>query len=137
MSGTSTTPTGWLSSDFIEVSIFLRPLPSSTWLTSCWAMRTSRVSIADEAHKHPGPLTIVDVRLDGLPLRHHTVDAHTVIVSPQVPPEYGRLEVLCVHPRLASDLPEEPLKWLTLTDFSPEDNYGLQPASRRLQRPTP
>ena len=56
------------STDLVEVSILLRPLPSSPWITSCWAMRESTISIShcveSEAHKQAAPLTIIGVRLD-------------------------------------------------------------------------
>ena len=130
------TPAGRLA-DFVEVSILLRPLPSSPWITSCWAMRESTISIShcveSEAHEQAAPLTIIGVRLNGIPQRHRVIDQHTVKVAPQVPLEYGSLEVLCVRPRLASDAPAKPLQWLTPTYPLPEPSYGLTAPECRKQ----
>ena len=106
-----------------EVSIRLRPLPSSQWLTHDRGSGTSIVCIKAEAEKHPGPLTIIGVRLNGAPLRHRVRDDFTVIVSPRIPLEGDYLEVCCLSPVLAA--PISPLRAPTGSPLG-GDGYGLQ-----------
>ena len=116
-----------------EISIHLRPLPSSPWITHDAAFGTSIVSIKDEAAQHPGPLTIVGVRLNGLPLRHRVIDASTVVVRPCIPLQGDRLEVRCIGPQR----PQAALQWSAPAYPLPMESYGLQrptdAAARNLQ----
>jgi hypothetical protein len=113
-----------------EVSIHLRPIPSSHWVTNDWGCMTSVISIESEAQKHAGPLAIVGVYLEGLPLRHRVMSQHTVAVEPMLPLRGGYLEVRCLTPR---GLPPTPAGGsqsnpapLPLPDYS----YGLTAPSR-------
>ena len=108
-----------------EISIHLRPLPSSPWITHDPACRTSIVSIDST----PQPLSIEGVRLDGLPLRFRVLDALTVIVSPQSPLEGGRLEIRCTVPAE----PGEGVKTKRATYPSPPPFYGLTAPEYRHQ----
>jgi hypothetical protein len=113
-----------------EVSIHLRPLPSSDWITHDPAFGTSILCIKAEADKHDGPLTIVSVHHEGVPLRHRVVDACTVIVSPRIPLRGERLEVRCLTP----DSPPKPLHAIPASTPPPMSGYGLQrPTDRHMK----
>lgn len=124
------------------VSIHLRPLPGSPWITHDPAFGTSTVSIkshlatlAREARNHPQPLTIISVHLNGLPLRHRVIDPCTVVVSPQLPLQGDRLEVRCIAPLLAAESAPKALRTPAPAYPRPDHGYGLQaPESRKEER---
>ena len=117
-------------SDTHEVLIHLRPTASRPcpWLTHDRAFGTSVVSIAHEAPNHNGPLTIVGVRLDGIEQVHRVVDSYTVIVSPRIPEQGGRLTILCKAP-YSSKVDRKALAPGTPRQ---DDSYGLQRAVNRF-----
>ena len=102
-------------------------MPGSAWLTHDIGFGTSVVSIAHEAPNHPGPLTIIGVRLDGIEQVHRVVDSCTVIVSPRIPEQGGRLTILCKAPH--SPLADRKQPFLGIP--RPDDSYGLQRAAIR------
>ena len=113
-------------SDHDEVSIRLRPLQDSPWLTHDIGFGTSIVSIADEVGKFPEGLTITGVRLNGVEQPHRVVDSVTVIVAPRILQQGGYLTILCKVP----PSPVEALKRARRYIPSPDDSYGLQRAVR-------
>ena len=114
--------------DHDEVSILLRPLPGSPWLTHDIGFGTSIVSIAHEVVKYPEGLCITGVQMDGRNLPHRVVDSWTVIVSPRILQQGGRLTILCKAP----PSPVEALKRAHRHIPSPDDSYGLQRAVNRF-----
>ena len=114
--------------DHDEVSIHLRPIAGAPWLTHDAAFGTSVVSIADEVGKFPAGLTITGVRLDGVEQPHRVVDPVTVIVSPRIPEQGGRLTILGKVPHS----PVETLQRASRYIPSPDDSYGLQRAVNRF-----
>ena len=123
-----------MSANVEEVCIRLRPLPSSDWITHEPAFDTSIVSIKEQAAEHAGPLTIVSVRLNGVPLRHRLSDAFTVKVIPRIPLVGGYLEIRCETPSLPANPSPEPLQWPTPANPTPDHSYGLQAPDCRQQR---
>ena len=103
-------------------TIQLRPLPWSSWLAHDPAFGTSTVSIEGEAHRYPTTLAIVGVKLNGVDLKHKVINSLTVTVSPMIPMEGGRLEVLCT----GANWTPEPLQWLAPAHPTLPDAYGLQ-----------
>ncbi len=114
-------------SDTREVLIHFRPMPGSAWLTHDPGFGTSVVSISHEAPHHPGPLTIVGVRLNGVEQVHRVVDSTTVIVSPRIPEQGGRLTILCEAPYS----PAGAIQHASRHTPRPDDSYGLQRAANR------
>lgn len=113
-----------------EVSIRLRPLPSSDWVTHDPGCGTSIVSIEGEAHKHDGPLHIVGVYLNGVPLRHRITKPLSVVVSPMLPLQGDRLEVRCLTPRESLRPTLEGPQIIQAPTVSTHSGYGLQAPSR-------
>ena len=119
---------------FEQVSIRLQPLPGSQWITQDPANRASLVSIKEQASRLAseghGPLTIVGVYLNGVPLKHRVIDSVTVTVTPCPPLQGDRLEVRCIRPVTEPAAPAEGLPQLPqhrpATTPQPGFSYGLQ-----------
>lgn len=103
--------------------IALRPLPSSPWLTHDPGFGTSTVTL-------PAPSEVVEVRLNGVALRHRVIDPLTVIVSPMVPMQGDRLDVLLEAP----EEPSKALQWPTPAYPPPAPSYGLTAQQHRPTR---
>jgi hypothetical protein len=117
-----------------DVSIILRPLPSSDWIRQDPGCGTSIITLGHlDPEAYGGPLTLLRVGLDGIPLRFRLFDATTVYVTPMVPLHGGRLELWC-------RAPAEPLQALNGPKAAypmPADEYGLQGAVAPLRRALP
>jgi hypothetical protein len=106
-----------------DVFIGLRPLPSSGWISHDRGCGTSIITLGHlEPNAYDGPLTLLRVSLDGIPLRFRLADATTVFVTPMVPLHGGRLELWCRAPAE----PLQALKGPHATNPSTADGYGLQ-----------
>lgn len=68
------------------------------------------------------PLTIKSVRRNGVPLKFRALDGKTVCVSPPIPFEADRIELLCE----TAEEPQEGPQGVAATYPLPEVHYGLQ-----------
>mgnify|MGYP000055250054 CR=1 FL=1 len=116
-----------------DLSITLRPLPSSPWITHDYGCGTSIVKFAVDGEDD---LIVVAVRLEGLPMRFRQFDATTVFIEPMVPLQYGRLELLFTAPLMGPPAPRCAPQINRATLPLPITTYGLQATTGRLQRHT-
>ena len=111
-------------SDPRSICVHLAAADRASWLVSHdAAFDTSTISIASEAYKHPGPLTIVGVL--GLKWKSfRVINPTTAIVSPGLRPIDGYLTILCEAPYS----PATALQGVSPGIPRPDDSYGLQRA---------
>ena len=111
-----------------------RPLPGSLWLTDDIGCGTTVIDLTPALEREgvTHPFTVTDIFLNGVSLKFRILDPFTVTVSPRVPRQGDRLDILGVHdgalPAWAYD-PSKALMAPTRHYPRPESAYGLQAPS--------
>lgn len=112
-----------------------RPLPSSPWLCDDHGCMTTVLDLTHRLPELVAPFTFTGVLLNGVPLKFRALGSSSLAVSPQVPREGDRLDILGVHGKA----PASPCKAPTAARShhpSPKPAYGLQaPQNPRGPRP--
>ena len=123
-----------------------RPLPGSLWLTDDYGCGTTvlDLSLSDTLRlalaELEGPFTFTDVLLNGMPLKFRVMGPLTIAVSPRVPREGDRLDILGVHSGAASKAATgSPKALMAQPRHCPSSalTYGLQAPQIPKQRHTP
>ena len=120
-----------MSQPMREVTIRLRPLPSSDWIIQHYSMvQASEVSLKHFLTDANGPLSVVSVRMNGLPLRFEVLDSDRLMVRPMVALQGGHLDVVFLAPVSDENGPQSVHPTYPLADLA----YGLQRPAIAAQR---
>ena len=111
-----------------------RPLPGSLWLSDDIGCGTTVIDLTPALEREgvTHPFTVTDVFLNGVSLKFRSLDPFTVTVSPRVPRQGDRLDILGVHDGALPAWAYDPSKALMAPPSylpSPDRLYGLQTAS--------